>query len=67
MEVGARIKKARGEAKLTQRQLALSLGVDAMTISRWERDEYQPSIRSLSEIATLTGKPLPWFFGEVAA
>lgn len=37
MDTAARIKHLRLEKTLTQRQLAGKLGVDPITVSRWER------------------------------
>lgn len=67
MEVGARIRTARENANLTQAQLAELLGVEQPTVSRWERDDYQPSLRWLAEIARATETPLPWFLPEALA
>lgn len=41
--VGTLIHDLRLDALLTQKQLAAALGVEAMTVSRWERDETPPS------------------------
>lgn len=41
--VGATIKDLRLEAVLTQKELALRLHVEPVTVSRWERDEVPPS------------------------
>lgn len=40
---GQRIKELRLERELTQFDLALKLGVTAVTVSRWERDFKPPS------------------------
>ncbi len=37
------IKKLRATLKMTQKQLAEKLGVDVITVSRWEREETRPS------------------------
>jgi transcriptional regulator with XRE-family HTH domain len=39
----ARIKELRLNRELTQKQLALALSVEAVTVSRWERGEVPPS------------------------
>ena len=64
MEVGARVKRAREAAGMTQVELARALNVEQSTVSRWERDDPTPSLRWLSEIATATAQPLPFFFNE---
>jgi len=40
---------------LTQKQLAEELGVEAITVSRWERGVTSPSLPRLRRIAELTG------------
>lgn len=41
--VGQRIRDLRLGALLTQKALAAKLGVETMTVSRWERDDVPPS------------------------
>jgi transcriptional regulator with XRE-family HTH domain len=52
--VGARLRAARRGAGLTQKQLAQALGVDSITVSRWERGVTSPSLPRLGRIAELT-------------
>ncbi|TML21116.1 MAG: helix-turn-helix domain-containing protein [Actinobacteria bacterium] len=52
--VGARVRIARRSAGLTQRQLADQLGVESITVSRWERGVTSPSIPRLKRIAEVT-------------
>jgi transcriptional regulator with XRE-family HTH domain len=52
--VGARLRAARRGAGLTQKQLAQALGVDSITVSRWERGVNSPSLPRLARIAELT-------------
>jgi transcriptional regulator with XRE-family HTH domain len=52
--VGARLRTARRSAGLTQRQLAEKLGVESITVSRWERGVTTPSLPGLRRIAELT-------------
>jgi transcriptional regulator with XRE-family HTH domain len=52
--VGGRVRAARRAAGLTQKQLAESLGVEPITVSRWERDVTSPSLPRLRRIAELT-------------
>ena len=51
--VGARLRTARRSAGMTQRQLADELGVEAITVSRWERGVTSPSLPRLRTIAEL--------------
>ncbi len=52
--VGARLRVARRSAGLTQKQLAVELGVESITVSRWERGVTMPSIPRLRRIAEIT-------------
>ena len=52
--VGGRVRAARRAAGLTQKQLAEALGVEPITVSRWERDVTSPSLPRLRRIAELT-------------
>jgi transcriptional regulator with XRE-family HTH domain len=53
--VGSRLRTARRSAGLTQKQLANELGVESITVSRWERGVTTPSLPRLRRIAELTG------------
>jgi transcriptional regulator with XRE-family HTH domain len=52
--VAARLRIARRSAGLTQRQLADKLGVESITVSRWERGVTSPSLPRLRRIAEIT-------------
>ena len=52
--VGGRLRIARRSAGLTQKQLAEALGVEAITVSRWERGVTTPSLPRLRRVAELT-------------
>jgi transcriptional regulator with XRE-family HTH domain len=60
LSLGERIRTARGGR--TQRELADELGVDPITVSRWERGAIEPSGRRIREIAEATGKTEAWFY-----
>ncbi len=47
---GIRIKELRKEKKLTQKQLADILEVDFRTVSFWESETYEPSIKQLIKL-----------------
>lgn len=65
---GARIKELRLGRLLTQRQLADKLGVEAITVSRWERDETPPSDLNRVRLGQFFGvHPNEFVRGEVAA
>lgn len=52
--VGARLRIARRAAGLTQKQLAAALGVESITVSRWERGVTVPSLARLRRVAEIT-------------
>ena len=52
--VGGRLRTARRSVGLTQKQLAAALGVESITVSRWERGVTTPSLPRLRRIAELT-------------
>lgn len=63
-----RIKQARCEILgVTQRELAIVLDVEPMTVSRWERGLFQPSAIHLRAVAKLADKPVSWFYEEDGA
>lgn len=52
--MGGRLRIARRSVALTQKQLAEKIGVEAITVSRWERGATTPSLSRLRRIAELT-------------
>ena len=52
--VGGRLRTARRSAGLTQKQLAEALGVEPITVSRWERGVTTPSLPRLRRVAEVT-------------
>ena len=52
--MGGRLRVARRSVGLTQKQLADKLGVESITVSRWERGVTSPSLPRLRRIAELT-------------
>lgn len=60
--LGARIRKARQWANLSQDEMAELTDVSAVQVSRWENDKSSPTIPRLAQIAQATGQPLYWFF-----
>jgi transcriptional regulator with XRE-family HTH domain len=59
-----KIKQARIEAFLTQKQLAEKVGVLQKDISRYERGERKPKLDKLMLIAKATSKPLEYFLKQ---
>ncbi len=53
MSLGQNIKTLREDRKLTQDQVAETLGVSFQAVSSWERDEYKPDTDKLIKLAEL--------------
>lgn len=63
--VGSRIKALRVAKGLTQAQLAEITGYEPLTISRFERGAYGPSLEALCSIGTALNVDLGAFIGEM--
>ena len=48
----------------TQEEFAEMIGVSTDTVSKIERGAVLPSIRSMTEIAAVTGKPIEYFLQD---
>ena len=53
--IGNNIKRLRTERGMTQKALADKLFVSAQAVSRWENNEVEPSITTLTELAKIFG------------
>ena len=53
--IGANIRKLRVQHGMTQKNLADKLFVSAQAVSRWENDEVEPSIGTITELAKIFG------------
>lgn len=62
--VGRRIRVARGALGLTQKDLAFRVGIDPMSVSRWERGRVLPSLSSLAMVAEALERDVDWFYTE---
>lgn len=51
MNIGARIKEARENAKMTQTELGNKIGVSGVAIMRYEKNQRQPRLDQLQQIA----------------
>lgn len=60
MTLGWRIVRARGESKMTRKELADALGYDPKTIYGYESDTWPPRPAALMGIARVTGVNLRW-------
>lgn len=64
MTLGQKIKKARTEANLTQKDLADQLSVTFQTVSKWESDTNEPDLTTLRAIAKLTNVSIEWLVSD---
>ncbi len=62
-QVGGKIKSAREEAKLSQLQVGVVLGVSDKTISGYESGRICPPIDKLKQLSDLLKKPITYFLG----
>ena len=62
--LGQRLKQARVEAGLTQKEAGRAIGVDPNTIYSYETDRVNPSGPAMRSLAHAYDKPYEWFFGE---
>ena len=63
-KLGSKIKAAREEAKFSQLQVGVALGVSDKTISGYESGRICPPIDKLQQLADLLKKPLTFFLGS---
>ena len=64
--IGERIKKARKEMKLTQRQLAEILGVSGAMVAQYETGARKPKYETVAKFADALGFSTAWLLGGVA-
>jgi transcriptional regulator with XRE-family HTH domain len=62
-ELGRRLKQAREEARMSQLQVGVALGVSDKTISGYESGRISPPIDKLMSLADLFKKPISFFLG----
>lgn len=55
--------KVRSDLGLTQEALGVAVGVDGMTVSRWERGESLPQRRFWQKLESVTGLPIVKIIG----
>lgn len=65
--LGARIRKAREQAQLSQPQLGRILGKSTASVYRWEHDETEPSVTTLRQVASALRVPVAELIGSHAA
>lgn len=64
MTLGQKIKKLRSEKNLTQKDLADQVYVTFQTVSKWEKDENEPDISTLKELAKIFGCSVDYLISE---
>ena len=64
MTLGQKIKKLRIEKGLTQKDLADQVHVTFQTVSKWEKDENEPDVSTLRELAKLFGCSMDYLLSE---
>lgn len=63
MTTGQRIKLARRNAGLTQKELGQKLGITYQTLAQWENDLRKPKFETLKRIADALGVPVGELLG----
>jgi transcriptional regulator with XRE-family HTH domain len=56
--LGERIRSARKELHLRQKDIAAAIHVEPLTVSRWERDEHTPDFTKIELLAGILKKPV---------
>lgn len=64
IEIGRRLKQAREEARKSQLQVAVYLGVSDKTVSGYESGRITPPIDKLVALGDFFKKPITYFLGE---
>ena len=64
--LGERIRLARQQAGLTQKQLGVQIGVSAVAISDWERGVTQPTAILLWQVGNTVGRSAAFFLNDLA-
>jgi transcriptional regulator with XRE-family HTH domain len=64
MNIGDKIKLIRTNKNLSQKELALSIGIDQAQYSRMESGKVEPTLSSLEKIAEALGIKIAELFGE---
>lgn len=62
-----KILQARKGLSLSQQEFADSLGASLRAVQFWESGTHEPRPQTLRKISELSGRPIAWFFDEVAA
>lgn len=65
---GTRLKQARLQSGLSQKQLGLEIGIDPATasprINQYENNRHRPGDQTLAKLAEVLGVPITFFYAE---
>lgn len=64
MSLGSRIRQARKDAGLTQKDLANHFDIEPPSVSEWENDKTRPESSRLPELARLLQKSVDWLLAD---
>lgn len=64
MSIGKQIRYVRKQRSMDQESFAAQIGIHRVTLSNYERDKDSISLDVIRRIATVTKRPLAWFFLE---
>jgi transcriptional regulator with XRE-family HTH domain len=68
--VAKRLREARQQAGLSQKQLGIKAGIDAFSasarINQYERGKHMPDLQTLTHLAAVVQKPVPYFYCQDA-
>ena len=59
-----RFREVRESLKMSQKEVALTLGVSAPTVSEWEKGKKNPNTSNLKELARLYGVSIDYLLGN---
>jgi transcriptional regulator with XRE-family HTH domain len=66
--VAKRLKEARQNAGISQKQLGIKAGIDDFSasarINQYERGKHMPDLQTLTRLATVLRVPVPYFYCE---
>ena len=68
--VAQRLKEARLQVGISQKQLGILAGIDAFSasarINQYERGKHMPDLQTLTRLAAVMGVPVPYFYCQDA-
>lgn len=61
--LGARVREARKEKRMTQQEMAGRMNVSVQSVSQWETDRTRPALARIFDIAEILGLTVEWLLG----